>query len=201
MLSIAGASRTERLGSIFTTRDPLCCPAPYCVTFALVMPILPTVETPEPAPAPEWERAADPPAAARRSGPSLWGLGEQATWITGLVLALSALTGWYSGEGDGVAVSVIGWHTGVLGKLVLAIGLLAVLVVVLRQWGVDLPAALPESLVVIALGALSTIFVLLRAVSIPDDFFFAGRGIGLWISLAASVALIGAGLLQASEEL
>ena len=53
----------------------------------------------------------------------------------------------------------------------------------------------------IALGALATIFVLVRAISIPDEFFFAGRGIGLWISLLASVALIGAGLLQASEEL
>ena len=150
-------------------------------------------------------RAGSPPPsrepAPRRGGPSLWGLGEQATWITGLVLALSALTGWYSGEGEGVTVSVIGWHTGVLGKLVLAIGLLAILVVALRQWGVDLPASVPESLVVIALGALATIFVLVRAISIPDEFFFAGRGIGLWISLLASVALIGAGLLQASEEL
>jgi len=157
------------------------------------------VETPETAPEPGWEPAAEP--APRRGGPSLWGLGEQATWITGLVLALSALTGWYSGEGEGVTVSVIGWHTGVLGKLVLAIGLLAILVVALRQSGVDLPASVPESLVVIALGALATIFVLVRAISIPDEFFFAGRGIGLWISLLASVALIGAGLLQASEEL
>ena len=98
-------------------------------------------------------------------------------------------------------MSVIGWNTGVLGKLVLFIGLAAILVVALRQWGLELPAAVPESLLVIALGALSTIFVLVRAISIPDEFFFAGRGIGLWISLAASVALIGAGLLQASEEL
>jgi hypothetical protein len=128
-------------------------------------------------------------------------MGERLIWMTGLVLALSAFTGWYSGEGEGVTVSVIGWHTGVLGKLVFLIGVLAILVVALRQWGFDLPAAVPESLVVIALGALSTIFVLVRAISIPDEFFFAGRGIGLWISLLGSVALIGAGLLQASEEL
>ena len=165
------------------------------------MPILSSVETPETAPDPGWEPAGEPPPSVRRGGPTLWGLGEQITWVTGLVLALSALTGWYSGQGEGVTVSVIGWHTGVLGKLVLLIGLLAILVVGLRQWGVDLPAAVPESLVVIALGALSTIFVLVRAISIPDEFFFAGRGIGLWISLVASVALIGAGLLQASEEL
>ena len=165
------------------------------------MPILSSVESPETAPDPGWEPAREPQPSARRGGPNLWGLGEQITWVTGLVLALSALTGWYSGEGEGVTVSVIGWHTGVLGKLVLLIGLLAILVVALRQWGVDLPAAVPESLVVIALGALATIFVLVRAISIPDEFFFAGRGIGLWISLVASVALIGAGLLQASEEL
>ena len=165
------------------------------------MPILSSVETPDDVQDPGWEPAGEPPAAPRRGAPSLWGMGERLTWITGLVLALSALTGWYSGEGPGVTVSVIGWHTGVLGKLVLVIGLLAILVVALRQWGFDLPAAVPESLVVIALGALSTIFVLVRAISIPDDFFFAGRGTGLWVSLLASVALIGAGLRQASEEL
>jgi len=165
------------------------------------MPILSSVETPDMVQEPEWEPASDPPPADRRRAPSLWGMGERLTWITGLVLALSALTGWYSGEGEGVTVSVIGWHTGVLGKLVLVIGLLAILVVALRQSGFDLPAAVPESLVVIGLGALATVFVLVRAISIPDEFFFAGRGVGLWISLLASVALIGAGLLQASEEL
>lgn len=164
------------------------------------MPILRSVETPESLPDPRWD-APDPPAAAVRPRPTLWGLGERVTWVTGLVLALSALTGWYAGTGEGVNVSVIGWHTGLLGKLVLFIGLAAVLVVALRQWGLELPAAVPESLVVIGLGALATIFVLVRTISIPDEFFFAGRGIGLWISLVASVALIGAGLLQASEEL
>ena len=159
------------------------------------------METPEPLPDAPYDPAGEPPAALRRPGPSLWGLGERATWVSGLVLALSALTGWYAGSGEGVDVAVLGWHTGWLGKLVLFIGLAAILVVLLRQWGFDLPAAVPESLIVIALGALSTIFVLVRAISIPDEFFFANRGVGLWVSLVASLALIGAGLLQASEEL
>lgn len=148
-----------------------------------------------------YDPAEEPPPAVRRGGPSLWGMGERATWVSGLVLALSALTGWYSGEGEGATVSVIGWNTGLLGKLVLVIGVAAILVVALRQWGFELPAAVPESLVVIGLGALATIFVLVRAISIPDEFFFASRGIGIWISLIAAVGLIGAGLLQASEEL
>jgi hypothetical protein len=40
-----------------------------------------------------------------------------------------------------------------------------------------------------------------RVFSIPDDFFFAGRGIGIWISLVAAIGVIIAGLLEASEEL
>ena len=159
------------------------------------------MDAPEPAIETVYDPADEPSPAVRRAGPSLWGLGERATWVSGLVLALSALTGWYSGEGQGATVSVIGWHTGVLGKLVLVVGLAAILVVALRQWGFELPAAVPESLVVIALGALATIFVLVRVISIPDEFFFAHRGIGIWISLIAALGLIGAGLLQASEEL
>ena len=53
----------------------------------------------------------------------------------------------------------------------------------------------------IALGSLATIFVLIRLISIPDTYFgTAGRGIGIFISLAAAVALICAGLLRAAEE-
>ena len=39
-----------------------------------------------------------------------------------------------------------------------------------------MPATVPESLLTIALGAIATIIVLVRVISIPDDFFFAGRG-------------------------
>ncbi len=128
-------------------------------------------------------------------------LGQRLTFMFGLLLALSALTGWYTGEGENTTVSVIGWHTGTIGKIVLFVGLTAVLLVVLREIGVALPAAVPESLVTIALGALGTILVLVRLVSIPDTFFFAHRGIGIWISLVCALGIIVGGLLEASEEL
>lgn len=131
----------------------------------------------------------------------LFGLGDRLGLVAGLVLAVSAFTGWYTGPGEGVTVSVVGWHTGVLGKLVFFLGLGVVLMVAARELGVAMPAALPESLVAISLGVLATIFVLVRVISIPDDFFFAGRGVGIWISLVSAVAVIVAGLLQASEEL
>jgi len=132
-------------------------------------------------------------------------LGERATWVAGLVLSVSAFTDWYAGTGSVVTprhFAVIGWHTGTLGKLVFFIGLAVVALVALKEAGIELPPAVPDSLVVIALGSLATIFVLIRLISIPDEFLPAsGRGIGIWISLLASLAVIGAGLLRASEEL
>jgi hypothetical protein len=130
------------------------------------------------------------------------GLGQMLTWVSGLILAISAFTDWYVGSGPGPTTSVIGWHTGALGKLVFVIGLAVLALVILRETGIELPATVPESLVIIALGALSTIFVLIRLISVPDEFFgWRGRGIGIFISLVASLLVIAAGLLRAGEEL
>ena len=131
----------------------------------------------------------------------LLGIGDRLGFLAGVVLAVSAFTGWYSGPGEGVKLSVTGWDTGVAGKVVFFLGIAVVLVVTLREVGIQLPAAVPESLLIIALGAVATIIVLVRAISIPEDFFFAGRGVGIWISLVAAIGVIVAGLLQASEEL
>lgn len=128
-------------------------------------------------------------------------LGGRLTFLFGLLLAMSALTGWYSRDGVGATVSVIGWNTGTIGKIVLFLGLATVLLVVLRELGVAMPAAVPESLVAIALGSVATILILVRIISIPDDFFDSSRGIGIWISLACAVGIIVGGLLEASEEL
>jgi hypothetical protein len=132
---------------------------------------------------------------------ALSGMGGRLTFLFGILLAMSALTGWYSGSGNGTTVSVIGWHTGTIGKIVLFLGLLAVLLVVLREVGVNMPASVPESLVTIGLGSIATILVLVRIISIPDTFFFASRGAGIWISLACAIGIILAGVLEASEEL
>ncbi|MCS7007378.1 MAG: hypothetical protein RMM28_07260 [Thermoleophilia bacterium] len=128
-------------------------------------------------------------------------LGGRLLLLFGLLLSVSALTGWYTGEGVGTTVSVLGWHTGIIGKLVLALGLLAVLLAILREVGVSLPPSVPESLLAIAIGAVATILVLVRIISVPDTFFFASRGVGIWISLACAIGIILAGLLEASEEL
>jgi len=139
-----------------------------------------------------------------RIGGRFWTVGELTTLISGLVLAISAFTDWYAGSESGGAftLSVIGWHTGALGKLVFFVGLAVLALFALREAGIELPATVPESLIVIALGSLATIFVLIRLISIPDTFLPAsGRGIGIWISLLAALAVIVAGLVRASEEL
>lgn len=122
-------------------------------------------------------------------------------FLFGLLLAVSALTGWYTGEGEGTTISVIGWHTGTIGKAVFFLGVAAALLVVLREVGVSLPASVPESLLAIAVGSIATVLVLVRLIAIPDTFFFASRGIGIWISLACAIGVIAGGLLEASEEL
>ena len=152
-------------------------------------------------PSPPLPEQPAPRPAARPVVPGYWG--ERLAWISGLVLAISAFTDWYAGsQADGLTLSVTGWHTGALGKLVFFIGLATLILEALREAGIELPATVPESLVLVAFGSLATIFVLIRIISIPDTFFdTAGRGIGIFISLVSAVVLIVAGLLRAAEEL
>jgi hypothetical protein len=148
--------------------------------------------------------AASPPPAYTRPAQTggLWGAGERITWVAGLILALSSFMDWYAGSGVGVKLAVIGWHSGILGKLVFFVGLAVVAIVALRELGLELPPTVPDSLLVLALGVLATVFVAIRAISVPDSVLPAdGRGIGLWISLLAALGVILGGLLRAAEEL
>ena len=114
------------------------------------------------------------------------------------MLAVSAFTGWYTGaEANGLTLSVTGWHTGALGKLVFFVGLATLILEALRGAGIELPATVPDRLVLVALGAFATIFALIRLLSVPDTYFVStSRGIGIYISLLAALALVVAGLLR-----
>ena len=129
-------------------------------------------------------------------------MGGRIAWVAGLVLMLSSFMGWYVGASvEGPTLAVIGWHTGTIGKIVFFLGALVVLLAILREAGIELPPSVPESLVTIGVGALATVLVLIRVISIPDTFAgTSGRGIGLWIALLSAVCVIAAGLLQAGED-
>jgi hypothetical protein len=156
------------------------------------------VQSPEPLPEQPYAEPDD------RFAPDVawvWSAGERLTWLSGLVLTLSTLMGWYVGTVDEPTIAVIGWHTGTIAKIVFVIGLAVIALHLMRAAGLELPATVPESLLVIVLGSVATILVLIRVISIPEEFQPASRGIGLWISLAAAILVIVAGLLRASEEL
>lgn len=137
-----------------------------------------------------------------RTAGLLPGLGERLTWLSGLVLMLSALMGWYTGSGEGLHIAVIGWNTGVPGKLVFFVGFALIVLVLAREAGIELPASVPESLVVVALGSLATIFAIVRLITIPEDLLPAhSRGVGLYVSLVAGILAIAAGIVRASEEM
>jgi hypothetical protein len=155
----------------------------------------PTEQTPR-------DREVDEPFGWARPPAAFWAAGTWLTWISGLVLMLSPFMSWYAGSGEGLTIAVTGWHTGALGKLVFVLGAAVLVFAVLRELGVELPPAVPESLMIVVIGALATIFILIRLISIPDRFFpWDGRSIGIWIALVAAIGVIVAGILRASEEL
>jgi hypothetical protein len=108
--------------------------------------------------------------------------------------------GWYSFESELVTVSVIGWHTGTLGKLVFFLGLAVIILLVLGATGLELPPTVPAGAIVAGIGTIGTILVLIRLIDVPDRFANSGRSIGIWISLIAGLAVIAAGFVKASEE-
>jgi hypothetical protein len=126
--------------------------------------------------------------------------GEGLAWLGGLVFALSSFMSWYTVSSEGLTVSVTAWHTGVLGKLVFFVGLAVLGLLVLRVTGFELPPNVPVGMVIAVLGAIGTVLVLVRLISIPDDFVGAGRSIGIWISLLAALLLIAAGMLKSADE-
>jgi len=160
------------------------------------------VQTPEPAPRPFRPRS-ETRTRPERTAPLAGSWGVRLAWVSGLVLTISAFTSWYSGTlPNGLTLSVSGWHSGSLGKLVFFVGLATLILEGLRAAGIVLPAAVPDRLLLIGLGALAVIFVLIRLISVPDIYFVStGRGIGLYISLLGALGLLGAGLLRTAEEL
>ena len=160
-------------------------------------------DEPEPDEPEEPARSPRPSLPQVRPGGGIWSAGGRIAWVAGLILMLSSFMSWYSGNSiEGPTLSVIGWHTGTIGKLVFFLGLALVLLAILREAGIELPPSIPESLVTIALGAIGTILVLVRLISIPDTFAgTSGRSIGLWIALGSALAVIAAGLLRAGEDL
>ncbi len=109
---------------------------------------------------------------------------------------------WYTISGDlRGTLSVTGWHTGTLGKLVFLAGFAALALLSLRAAGIELPPQVPSGMVVAGLGFVGTILVLIRLIDIPERFEpSVGRALGIWVSLLAALVMIVAGLLKSADE-
>lgn len=163
------------------------------------------MENPDPIPTRRRRRPGRAPhsEAYARASAGIWAAAGRLTTLSGIVLALSAFTDWYAGVTlDGSGAQLTGWNAGAPGKLVFFVGLAVVGLAALRTLGIEPPRSVPESLVIVALGSLGAILVLVRIVSVPTTALVrSGLGIGIWISLAAALGVIVAGLLRAGEEL
>jgi hypothetical protein len=128
--------------------------------------------------------------------------GELLAWLSGIVLLLSPFMSWYTIGGDlRGSLSVTGWNTGTIGKLVFFAGLAVLVVLSLRIFAVELPPSVPSGLVVAVIGATATVLIIWRLISIPERFEPAvSRSIGIWISLLAALLLIVAGLLKSADD-
>src|SRR3712207_6752368 len=122
----------------------------------------------------------DPRRFGRAPSATFWTPGEGLAWVAAIIFTLSSFMGWYSGQVDGLLLSALGWHTGILGKLVVLIGLAVLVLLVLRATGLELPPTVPIGMVIAGLGALGTVFVLIRPLEIPDDYAGLGRSLGIW---------------------
>ena len=148
-------------------------------------------------------RGAEPGARTKpQAAAGLRNPGELLAWLSGIVLLLSPFMSWYTIGGDlRGSLSVTGWNTGTIGKLVFFAGLAVLLVLSLRIFAVELPPSVPSGLVVAVIGATATVLIIWRLISIPERFEPAvSRSIGIWISLLAALLLIVAGLLKSADE-
>ena len=121
----------------------------------------------------------------RLAGASFKNTGEGLARLGGLVLALSSFMGWYSVSiwrfaSDEASLSLLGWHSGVLGKLVFFIGFAALALLTLRATGDELPPSIPSGMVIAGWARSAPCSCSCVSIDLPDDYSPIGRAIGLW---------------------
>lgn len=121
--------------------------------------------------------------------------GEWLVGIAGLVLLVALFLPWYTGD----AASRTGWQA--LGALdvvlaIVALSALAVPVVTAFQRVPAVPLA-HEALTTLA-GMVAVVLVLVRVLNMPD--WAVERDWGLWVALAATLAVVAAGLTAMRDE-
>lgn len=136
------------------------------------------------APSPE----ARPPEAPPREAPAQLDAYPEDPFVAAAaaVLAASTFLPWYVSRG-GVAAS--GWGTGTWGPVVFFLALGSLALVVMRRRGMAVGLPFEESLIHEGIGWVSLGATVLKTRMPPQPRELFGAGFGVWIALAAAVAL------------
>ena len=122
---------------------------------------------------------------------------KRSTWLTGggsVVLLLSTFFAWGKFSAGPLSISISGWDTGALGKLVFFAALIAVLLVVVDYMKVDV-SQMPFALAITAGAGL--VFVILRFLFMPDGL---SRAWGLYLAIIAAAVLAYGAWLKLQED-
>ena len=126
---------------------------------------------------------------------------SRATWIAAggaLILFISVFLSWYGASIAGFSVSVSGWDSVDVAKLVALLALIVIAALVIEMFVPTVTLPVPASLIIIAAGGLAVLLVLVKIVDKPG-----GDGIGLkygiFVALIAAAATTYGGYLKMSE--
>ena len=126
---------------------------------------------------------------------------KRSTWLTGggsVVLLLSTFFAWGKFSAGPLSISISGWDTGALGKLVFFAALIAVLLVVVDYMKVDVSQMpFPLSLALALAAGAGLVFVILRFLFMPDGL---SRAWGLYLAIIAAAVLAYGAWLKLQED-
>jgi hypothetical protein len=125
---------------------------------------------------------------------------SRGTWVAAggsLILLISVFLSWY-GFGP---FSINGWDATDWAKLVALLALAGLVIIGLELFATNVAIPYPSSMILIGIGALSTLLVLFRIVSKPGGAGSSALDLkyGIFVALIAAIAVAVGGYLKMSE--
>jgi len=121
--------------------------------------------------------------------------GEWLAGIAGLALFVALFLAWYS---DGAGTRT-GWQSlGALDVVLALVALAALAIPIVTAFHREPAVPLAHQSLTVLFGALAVLLVLIRVLNMPD--WATGRERGLWVALAATLAVTAASLLAMRDE-
>ena len=132
---------------------------------------------------------------------------SRGTWVAAagsLILLISCFLSWYSVSVSGfgaASAKASGWDATDLSKLIALLALAGLVIIGLELFATNVSLPYPSSLILIGIGALSTLLVLIKMIDKPDapSPVNVGLAYGIFVALIAAIAIAVGGYLKMSE--